>query len=391
MSDGWETRLIHPTRHAPEGFRSLVPGVFRASTTLYETVADAQDAERRGKPYEYGLSGTPTTLELAARIAELEGAHHTVIAPGGLAAILLVNLAFLGAGDHVLFPDSVYGPSRALANDVLRRFGVEVAYYDALCGAGIAHYLRDRTRLVWCESPGSIGMEVQDVPAIVTVAHAAGVVVALDKSYASGVLFDAFAHGVDVSIQALSKYAGGHSDLLLGSVSVRDAEHQERVARTHRVLGMGVSPDECSLALRGMQTLAVRLAHVERATLTVARHLVGKPHVERVLHPALASCPGHETWKRDFRGSASPFSFVFDAGISRERVNAFVERLRYFKIGASWGGVTSLAMAYRHIVRGERDYGDRTVRLNVGLERAQDLIADLDASLASLSSVVSDT
>ena len=379
-NDDWRTELVHPRRRAPDGFRSLVPGIFRASTTLFSSVAEAQRSIRELAPYDYGLHGTPTALELATRVAALEGAHATVLAPGGLAAILLVDLCYLAAGDRVLLPENVYAPNRGLANSLLRKFGVEVAYYDPEIGAGIARHIDDRTRLVWCESPGSITMEVQDVPAIAAAAHARGAIVAVDNSYAAGVLFDAFAHGADVAIQALTKYVGGHSDVLLGSVSARDADHAEKLALTHRMLGMNVSPDDCALGLRGLQTLGVRLAHLETSALEVARYLATRPEVATVLHPALPSCPGHDLWRRDFTGSTSLFSFVFDESVSRERAFAFVDRLRLFEIGFSWGGVTSLAMGYTGVARGGRDYGDRLVRLNIGLERVEDLIADLETS-----------
>jgi cystathionine beta-lyase len=225
-------------------------------------------------------------------------------------------------------------------------------------------------------------MEVQDVPAIAAVARRHGAVVAIDNTYAAGVLFDAFAHGADVTMQALTKYVGGHSDVLLGTVTVRAEAHYERVGVVHDRLGLGASPDDCSLALRGLQTLGVRLAALERGALHVARWLAGHPAVERVLHPALPSCPGHETWRRDFTGSASVFSIVLAPGVTRERIAAFVDALELFAIGFSWGGVTSLAMPFPELHRaGGVAYGGRLVRLNVGLEDPDDLVADLDRAL----------
>lgn len=386
MPDSWRTKLIHPGVGVPPGFRSLAVPTYRGSTTLFENTAQVHDGWRQdGIPYSYGLYGTPTTLELAARVGELEGAAHTVVVPGGQAALALVYLAFAAAGDHVLVPESVYGPSRELADDLLRRLGVETEYYDPLAGAGIAALLRDATRLVWCESPGSVTMEVQDVPAIAAAAHARGAVVAVDNTYAAGVLFDAFGHGADVAVQALTKYVGGHSDLLLGSVSVQDGRHHEAIGRTHQLLGLHASPDDCSLALRGLQTLGVRLARLETSTLAVARWLAGRPEIESVLHPALPSCPGHEVWARDFAGSASVFSVVVADGIPPERVLAFVDGLRLFGIGYSWGGVTSLAMPHFDIEREARRYGPRLVRFNIGLEDPDDLIADLADALPQLS------
>lgn len=373
----WRTRLIHAGAHAPEGFHGLVPPIQRGSTVVFERLEDAVDDWRATSGYTYGLFGTPTTLELGARIAELERAKHTFITPGGQAAIALIYFAHCKAGSHVLVPENAYGPNRDLAHGLLKGFGVEVERYDPMIAGDIARMIRDETTLIWCESPGSITMEIQDVPAIVAAAHARGVPVALDNTYAAGVLFDAFAAGVDVSMQALTKYVGGHSDLLLGSVSVASDESYERIGRMHRLLGMGVSPDECALALRGLKTLGVRLDRLERSALTVAQWLARRSEVQLVLHPALPDCPGHDVWERDFSGSASIFSIVLQPDWDRARIVRFVESLELFKIGFSWGGVTSLVMAYPHLYRRARHYDNRIVRLNVGLEEPDDLIADL--------------
>jgi cysteine-S-conjugate beta-lyase len=378
----WTTRLIHSDAHPPEGFKSLVPPVYRGSTTVFESAAEVVDDWREKDRYTYGLYGTPTTRELGARIAELEGGEYTFITPGGQAAIALIAFAFTRAGDHVLIPDSAYGPTRMFGDDVLRRFGVEVEYYAPAAGADIEGLMRPSTRLVWCESPGSVTMEVQDVPAIVEVAHRHGAVVALDNTWSAGVYFDAFKHGVDVSMQALTKYVGGHSDLLLGSVTARTSAEYQALGLMHARLGLGASPDDCSLALRGMQTLAVRLAALERSTLHVARWLAEHPAVERVLHPALPSCPGHDLWRRDFSGSTSVFSIVLAEGTTREAVTAFVDALELFEIGYSWGGVTSLVVPWFELTRTEGPWYDgRLVRLNVGLEDVDDLTADLDQAL----------
>jgi cystathionine beta-lyase len=224
-------------------------------------------------------------------------------------------------------------------------------------------------------------MEVQDVPAIAAAAHARNIPVALDNTYAAGVLFDAFAHGADVSMQALTKYVGGHSDLLLGSVSVNSDAAMKQVGKIYRLLGLSVSPDDSSLALRGLQTLGVRLAQLERSTLEVANWLKARPEISLVLHPALADCPGHDIWKRDFRGSASVFSIVFRNDWTPERIMRFVDGLKLFKIGYSWGGVVSLVMAYDSLHRAQRNYGRQLVRLNIGLEDPQDLIADIKQAI----------
>jgi cystathionine beta-lyase len=380
----WRTRLTQPATLAPKGFRPLVTPVYRGATTTFEDAASARDTwDQQDVAYTYGQYGTPTAQELAARVCELEGGYRTFIVPGGQSALALVDLALLGAGDHVLLPESIYGPNRNLADQLMTRLGVEVSYYPPLSGADIAAHFRSNTRLVWCESPGSNTMEVQDVPAIVETAHERGALVALDNTWAAGVYFDAFAHDVDISVQALTKYIGGHADLLLGAVTLRDATLYQPVGETLFVLGMTVSPDECSLALRGFQSLAVRLDVIEKSALDLARWLASRAEIERVLHPALPSCPGHDVWRRDFSGSSGVFSVVFAERFSRDDVFRFVDALRLFKIGYSWGGVTSLVMPWpAPPTRRDVDYGDRLVRFSLGLEAPEDLRADLERALA---------
>jgi cysteine-S-conjugate beta-lyase len=383
MAKSWKTRLIHSDVKVPEGYRSLASPVFRGSTTLFPDAASVTDSwDQHEVGYSYGLYGTPTTLELAGKICELEKGYRTIITPGGQGAIALINLAFLKSGDHILIPENVYTPSRQLARNVLRRFGVETSFYPPEIGGGISDLLRENTRLIWCESPGSITMEVLDVPAIAEVGHARGVLVALDNTWAAGVYFDAFAYGVDITMQALTKYVGGHSDVLLGSVTVKDPKLYQQLGATQQVLGCASSPDDCSLALRGMRTMAVRLKHIEASALQIARWLAERPEIARVLHPAVEGSPGHEIWKRDFTGSAGVFSIVFKPEASKAQVLQFVDGLELFEIGYSWGGVTSLAVAYDfHGARSRPDYGHRIVRLNVGLEDTEDLIEDLERSL----------
>jgi cysteine-S-conjugate beta-lyase len=378
----WRSKLIHPSAHAPGDFHSLVTPTYRGSTVVFERQADVSDDWRQTeKGYTYGLYGTPTVLELGARIAEIEGAHHSFVVPGGQAAISLIYLAFCRTGTHALVPVSAYGPNRELAAGLLKRLGISVEAYDPLIGAGIANLIRDNTALIWVESPGSVTMEIQDVPAIVAAARRRTVPVALDNTYAAGVLFDAFAHGVDVSMQALTKYVGGHSDLLLGTVSVADRTAYEAIGSIYKQVGMAVSPDDCSLALRGLQTLGTRLERLERSTLEVARWLANHAHVKTVLHPALPSCPGHQYWRRDFSGSSSIFSIVFAQRFSAAEVTGFADRLKLFKIGFSWGGVTSLVVVYPNLDRPGQNYGGRLVRLNIGLEEPADLTADLAQAL----------
>ena len=341
----WRTKLLDPNPRARRDYKSLVTPVYRGSTVLFDDQSSVKDSwDQAEVGYSYGLYGTPTALELAARIAEIEGAHRTLIVPGGQAAIALVYFAYCKTGSHALVPYSAYGPNKEMAEGILRGLGIEVEAYDPMIGAGISDLIRSNTVLIWCESPGSVTMEVQDVPAIVKAAHNKGVAVALDNTYAAGVMFDAFGHGVDVSIQALTKFVGGHSDLLLGSVSVRDAPAFEQMGPIYRQLGLAVSPDDCSLALRGLQTLALRLEQLEKSTLQVAHWLADHPKIQAVFHPALASCPGHDVWERDFTGSTSVFSIWFKDDVSPTQVEAVIDSLELFQIGLSWGGVNSLAM-----------------------------------------------
>ena len=386
MTKTWQTKLIHSDAKIPVGYKSLATPTYRGSTTVFPSagaVKDTWDQHKVG--YTYGLYGTPTGLELAARICELESGKHTILTPGGQAAISLINFALLQAGDHILVPTSVYFPSRKLTTHLLSRFGVTATFYEPFIGAGISALLQENTRLVWTESPGSITMEVQDIPAIVAAAHARNIKVVLDNTWSAGVLFDAFAHGIDITMQAVTKYIGGHSDLLLGSVTVRDDVIYQRLGVAQQMLGLAISPDDCSLALRGLQTLAVRLSAIENSALQIARWLAGRPEVEFVLHPALPSCPGHEFWKRDFLGSSGLFSLVFKPGPTQEQVFAFVDALQLFKVGYSWAGVTSLAVAYNiGRIPGRPPFDHRIVRLNIGLESTTDLIADHEQALPRL-------
>ncbi len=387
MQKKWTTKLIHSDVKIPEAFRSLNTPVYRASTVLFPSAASVSDEwDQYEVGYTYGLYGTPTVLELAARICELENGYRTLITPGGQAAISLINLALLKAGDHILVPHSIYAPNRLFASRMLTHFGVEVTFYDPNLGARIHSLLKENTRLVWCESPGSVTMEVQDVPAICEAAHRSGALVVLDNTWSAGVLFDAFAHGVDITMQALTKYVGGHSDLLLGSVTAREKQVFDRIGMGQHLVGLAVSPDEASLALRGVKTLAVRLKAIEASALELARWLATRPEVELVLQPALESCPGHAFWKRDFSGSAGVFSIVFRREFSKEKVLGFVDSLELFEIGYSWAGVTSLAVAYDFQGNKNRpDYGHRIVRLNIGLEDVEDLRDDLTRALATMS------
>ena len=374
------TRMIHPDRHASTDFTSLAVPTYRGSTILFERVADVED---RSPPdqYRYGAYGTPTTRELALRIAAIEGTEDCLIVPSGQAALALPYLAFCKAGDHVLLTQSAYEPNTELAAGPLKRLGIEVECYDPLIGGGIADLIRANTSLVWTESPGSITMEVQDIPAISAAAKERGVLVAIDNTYGAGILFDAFGAGVDISVQALTKYAGGHSDLLLGSIATRDVALGKRLRATQRLMGMAVSPDDCSQVLRGLKTLDVRLKRLEESALTVARWLEQREEVTALLHPAFPDCPGHDLWTRDWTGSASIFSVILGKS-TRRQVERFIDSLQLFKLGYSWGGANSLVMCYSDLRRPTPESGPLLVRLNVGLEDPLDLIDDLEQALA---------
>ena len=378
----WRTKLLDPTPQARRDYASLATPIYRGSTVLFnEQSAVTDDWRQAENGYSYGLYGTPTTLELASRIADIEGARETFIVPGGQAAIALIYLSYCESGSHALVPFSAYGPNKAIAEGLMRGFGVEVEEYDPMIGAGISGLIRENTKLIWCESPGSVTMEIQDIPAIVSAAQSMDVAVALDNTYSAGVMFDAFSYGVDVSMQALTKYVGGHSDLLLGAVSARDESAYSKLGPVYQQLGLAVSPDDCGLALRGIQTLGVRLDALEKSTLQIANWLAKHPLIEKVLHPALPTCPGHEIWKRDFSGSSSVFSFVFKNYISVAQAETFINSLEVFRIGMSWGGVHSLAVIYPDLLRPNKDFGGVIVRLNIGLEQTDDLISDLSQAL----------
>ena len=380
------TRLVHSEYAAPEGFAGLTTPVHHVSTVVFPNVSEMRT---RAGPhaYTYGLHATPTTLELAAQIAALEGGHKSVLTPSGLASISLVDLAMLKSGDHVLIPDNVYRPNREVAHRLLEGLGIAADYYDPMSEAGIAGQIRPNTRLLWIEAPGSLTMDVPDVPAMIAAARARGVITAIDNTWSAGVYFRAFDHGVDISIQAVTKYIGGHSDLLMGSVTASNEELFQHIAATRRLLGYSVGPDDVFLALRGLSTMLTRLKAHEAAALEVARWLRTRPEVRTLLHPAFPTCPGHEYWKRDFTGSSGLFSIVIDQRYSEESVDAMVEGLRWFKIGYSWAGPASLAVPYRRETLfnpRQRVEPGHLVRLNIGLEDTADLIADLEQGFSRL-------
>lgn len=374
------TKLVHGGRRKEWRGRLVNPPVERASTILFDQAAELDGSRPALGVYRYGLQGTATHWALAEALTELEpGAAGTALYSSGLAAITTPLLALLSPGDELLAPDNVYGPTRRFCDTFLKRFGVGTRYYDPLAGAGIDDLVGERTRAILLESPGSLTMEVQDVPAICGVARGRGVVTLLDNTWATPLLFPAIAAGVDITILAATKYIGGHADVLLGSATAT-AEYYERLQVATWDIGHSVSPDDAWLGSRGLRTMAIRLKQHEESALKIAEWLRGQPQVGRVLHPALPDCPGHEIWKRDFKGSSGLFSFELKGASLNDR-NAFVDGLKLFGIGYSWGGYESLAIPvdpYRSVTEPP---APNLIRLHIGLEDAGDLIADLAESL----------
>ena len=387
------TRLVQGGRR-PEwtgdprlGGSIVNPPVWRASTILYDTVADlkARGHATHDKLY-YGRRGTPTVWALADALTALEpGAEGTLLYPSGVAANSAGLLALLSPGDHLLMVDSAYEPTRAFCNGMLARMGVRTSFYDPLVGAGVAELIEPETRLIFLESPGSLTFEVQDIPAITAIARERGVLTMLDNTWATPLLFPALAHGVDVTMMSLTKYAGGHSDAMMGSLTATKAVWP-RLRQAAYQLGQAVSPDDCALMLRGLRTLDVRMARHGENGLAVANWLAGRAAVGRVLHPALPGDRGHALWTRDFKGTSGLFGFTLKGADDAARTR-FVDALAHFGIGFSWGGYESLVVpadpaAIRTATRWTDP--DPLVRLSIGLEDPADLIADLERGLAAL-------
>lgn len=340
--------------------------------------------------YTYGLHGTPTTFTLEGRLAEIEGGNHCLLAPSGLAAIAMVDFALLKTGDDVLLPDNVYNPNRELGRWLTRDYGITARYYDPLIGAGIAELIQPNTRLIWTEAPGSVSMEVPDIPAmtkIVREKRAAGqdIHVAIDNTWSAGLAFRAFDHGVDIVMHALTKYQSGGSDVLMGAVITQDKELIHRIEMAHMRLGFGVSADDTYLVLRGLPTMKLRFEAHDAGARKVAAWLKARPEISRVLHPAFEDCPGHLNWKRDFTGAGGLFSVVFNERYSEAQTDRFVDSLKLFKIGFSWGGANSLCIPYRiQNMRSNWQGSGQLVRFNIGLEEPGDLIADIEQAFSAL-------
>ncbi len=381
--DRKDTIATHAGRMSREHFGVVNTPVYRASTILYPDLATLESGN---VPYVYGRRGTPTSQSFEEAISALEGGARTVTCPSGMNAIATALMSACRAGDHVLVTDSCYGPTRSFCDRVLSRFGIETTYYDPLLGSGIADQFRANTRAVFCESPGSLTFEVQDIPAIAGVAHARGAAVLLDNTWATPLFFRAFEHGVDLSIQAATKYIGGHADVILGYVTANEA-HAKALVATHAELGLYASGDDCFLGLRGLRTLPIRLKRHEETALKLACWLKTRPEVERVLHPALADDPGHALWKRDFAGSCGLFGIVLKP-VSHRALAAFMDGLQLFGMGYSWGGYESLIVP-AHLTRTATAFhtDGPVLRLHAGLEDADDLIADLQSGFGRLGTV----
>ncbi|RWD60597.1 MAG: cystathionine beta-lyase [Mesorhizobium sp.] len=371
---GINTQLAHSGNNPRDYFGFVNPPVVHGSTVLYP---DAASMASRSQKYTYGTRGTPTMDALTLAVDALEGSAGTIAVPSGLAAVTIPLLTFVSAGDHLLIVDSVYHPTRNFADTMLKRLGVEIAYYDPRIGAGIASLIKPNTKVVFTESPGSNTYEVQDIPAIVKAAHAAGAIVMMDNTWATPLYFKPLDHGVDISIHAATKYPAGHSDVLLGTVSANEA-HWKRLYEGFCTLGCCSGPDDVYQVLRGLRTMGVRLEHHQKSALEIARWLEEQPGVAQVLHPALESHPDHQLWKRDFCGSSGVFSIVLKGG-GQKAQHAFLDALTIFGLGYSWGGYESLAVPVflgdRTIAKGS--YQGPLIRLQIGLEDVEDLKADI--------------
>jgi cysteine-S-conjugate beta-lyase len=383
-----DTSLVTAGRNPRSNHGFVNPPVYHASTVLYPSAEDYLAHRAR---YQYGRRGTPTTEALEGALAELEGPRCAGVAllPSGLAAISTALLAVLRAGDHLLVTDSAYGPTRQFCEQILSRLGVTTTYYDPLAGAATAAQFRDNTRAIYLEAPGSLSFEMQDVAAIARTAHDQGALVLMDNTWATPLYFRPLDHGVDLVIQAGTKYIGGHSDVMLGTVSA-NAATVTALKNMVRYSGLCEGPDDVYLGLRGLRTLSVRLERHYRSGLAVARWLEQRPEVLRLLHPALPSHPGHAIWKRDFTGASGLFSMVLQPA-PQHAVYAFLDTLELFGIGASWGGYESLAIPFdcaplRTATRWQP--GGPTVRFHIGLEAVEDLLADLERGFAALAAAM---
>ena len=397
MSELSTTLIQHPYT-PPAGFKAISPPIHKASTIIFPSMAALRSRDWKHKTgYTYGLHGTPTTFTLEERIATLEGGQFCTLVPSGLAAVVLVDMALLKAGDEVLIPDNAYGPNRTFAEAELASWGISCQFYDAMNPADLAARLNQKSRLVWLEAPGSITLEFPDLPALVAVvkshnaspgqAHPEGAVTALDNTWGAGLAFNAFTLGADISVQALTKYPSGGADVLMGSVVTNNEALQQRIHFCHMRVGYGVSGNDAELVLRGLHSVALRYAAQDAATRQLAAWLQTQPQIATVMHPALPDSPGHAQWKRDCSGAACLFSAVFKPEITQLQIDRFCDSLQLFKLGYSWAGPMSLCVTYDmaklRVVK-PWPYQGGLVRFSVGLEAVADLQADIAQGLARL-------
>ena len=388
-----ETQIIHHAYQAPGGFAAAQPPVHRASTVVFDSVRAMHESDWRDKSaYTYGLHGTPTTFTLEERLCTLEGGRFCTLAPSGLAAITLVNMALLQAGDEVLLPDNVYGPNASFVSVELAKWGITHQMYDPLDANDLAGRINSATRLVWIEAAGSVSLEFPDGPALVQAVAQANtrrdrkICTVLDNTWGAGLAFKPFEWGVDISVQALTKYPSGGADVLMGSVITRDPDLHSTVQMTHSRLGLGVAGDDAERVLRGLPSMRLRYLRQDHTTRELAQWAQSKSEFSRVLHPALAGSPGHEAFSRLCDGAACLFSVVFDKRFSREKVEAFCDALQLFQLGYSWAGPMSLVVPYQLPAMRTLPvpYDGVLVRFAVGLESPRDLIEDLEQALASI-------
>lgn len=386
MTHHIDTQLLHfgTANEHYGGIVNLPP--HRGSTILFPTLEAFEQADAGKCPFPpYGRYGTPSTLSLEEAFAKMTGGDQAIALASGMAAIAVSIFAFVGSGDHLLMVDTAYGPTRRLCDQQLAKLGVEVTYYDPTIGAGIADLMQDNTKLVYCESPGSLTFEMQDIPAISQVAHAKGAVVVADCTWATPLYFDAFAHGVDVIMHSATKYMSGHSDLVMGALSCKE-EHHKALLHAYRNYGASPSADNCYLALRGLKTMKIRIEKQQENTMHIIEWLQGQPEVERILYPQLPDDPGHALFKRDMTGGASLFGVLLKDG-PHDKLSAMINGLELFGLGYSWGGFESLVITFdanrcRSATRWNHE--GHNLRFHIGLEHPEDLIKDLDAGFKRL-------
>jgi len=381
-----DTKIVNAGRRKEWTNGSVNPPVQRASTIVFDTVKDMKNAivNRANKTLFYGRRGTTTTFAFSEAMTQLEGGAGCALYPCGTAAITSALLSFLKAGDHLLMVDTTYEPTRDFCNKILKGLGIETTYYDPMIGADIKSLIRPNTRVLFLESPGSNTMEVQDVPTLAKIAHETDITVILDNTWGSGIQFKPFDYGVDISVQAATKYIVGHSDAMMGTATANEA-HWPTLRENSYLLGQCASPDDCYMALRGLRTLSVRMKQHEQSALKVAHWLSEQPIVKTVLHPAFKECPGNEFFERDFNGSNGLFSFVLE-DVNDSDVDDFLDNLAHFKMGFSWGGFESLVLRVSGLdrLRTAKPWTEKNpvIRLHIGLEDVDDLIEDLRQGLA---------